>query len=53
MIYFLLYNYIFETMDKGSQKKSLEKQLNDLLWGSVEIREVKGGQYIYLHKRIN
>lgn len=46
-------NYIFETMDMVSQKKSLEKQLNDLLWGSVEIREVKGGQYIYLHKRIN
>lgn len=44
-------NEIFETMDLVHQKRSLEKKLSDLVWGTVEIRDVSGGQYIYLHKR--
>ena len=45
-------NIIFETMELVNQKRKLEFRLSNLLWGSVEIREVKGGQYIYLHKRV-
>lgn len=44
---------IIETMELLSKRKNLEKKLDNLLWGTVEIREVKGGQYIYLHKRVN
>ncbi len=43
---------IIETMALVNQRNGLEKKLGDLLWGTVEIREVKGGQYIYLHKRV-
>lgn len=43
---------VIKTMELVSQRKSLEGKLNNLLWGAVEIREVKGGQYIYLHKRV-
>jgi len=43
---------IIENMELINQRKSLEKKLDNLLWGSVEIREVKGGKYIYLHKRV-
>lgn len=45
-------NELFETMDLVHQKRGLEKKLNSLVWGTVEIRDVKGGQYIYLHKRV-
>lgn len=45
-------NELFETMDLVHQKRSLEKKLGSLVWGTVEIRDVKGGQYIYLHKRV-
>lgn len=45
-------NELFETMDLVHQKRDLEKKLNNLVWGTVEIRDVKGGQYLYLHKRV-
>ncbi len=44
---------IIETMELVNQRKSLEKKLDSLLWGTVEIREVKGRRYIYLHKRVS
>jgi len=46
-------NEIFEIMELVNRKRSLESRLNTLLWGTVEVRDVKGGQYIYLHKRVN
>ena len=46
-------NEIIETMELVDKKRTLESQLNNLLWGTVEIRDVKGGQYIYLHKRVS
>ena len=45
-------NVIIESMELLNQRRSLEKKLGNLLWGTVEIREVKGGRYIYLHKRV-
>ena len=44
---------IIETIDLVNKKRTLENRLNNLLWGTVEIRDVKGGQYIYLHKRVS
>jgi len=46
-------NEIIETMELVNKKRTLESRLNNLLWGTVEIRDVKGGQYIYLHKRVS
>jgi len=46
-------NEIIETIELVSKKRTLESRLNNLLWGTVEIRDVKGGQYIYLHKRVS
>jgi len=46
-------NEIIATMELVSKKRALESQLNNLLWGTVEVRDVKGGQYIYLHKRVS
>jgi hypothetical protein len=45
-------NVIIENMELLGQRRILEKKLNNLLWGTVEIREVKGDRYIYLHKRV-
>jgi hypothetical protein len=39
---------IIENMELLGQRRILEKKLNNLLWGTVEIREVKGDRYIYL-----
>ena len=44
---------IIETMELVNKKRTLEARLSDLLWGTVEVREVKGGKYIYLHRRVN
>jgi len=44
---------IIKTMDLVNKKRALESRLNNLLWGTVEVRDVKGGQYIYLHKRVS
>ena len=44
---------IIETMALVDKKRTLANQLNSFLWGSVEIREVKGAQYLYLHKRVS
>ena len=46
-------NNILETIESVDSKKKYESQLNSFLWGTVEIREVKGGKYIYLHKRVS
>jgi len=37
----------------ADRKRTLEARLTNLLWGTVEIRDVKGGKYIYLHKRVS
>ena len=37
--------------DLLNKKKILNKQLNDLVWGSIEVRERDGKSYIYTHKR--
>ena len=44
---------IIETIELVNKKRLLENRTNNLLWGTVEIRNVKGGQYIYLHKRVS
>lgn len=36
-----------------NQKTRLEQQLAGLINGAIEVREVKGGKYIYLHARVN
>ena len=45
-------NNILETIELINSQKAYNAQLDSLLWGTVEVREVKGGKYIYLHKRI-
>lgn len=45
-------NIILETIELVNSQKAFTAQLNSLLWGTVEVREVKGGKYIYLHKRV-
>ena len=37
--------------DLLNKKKILVKNLNDLVWGSIEVRERNGKSYIYTHKR--
>ncbi len=46
-------NRILETIELVNSQKSYAAQLDSLLWGTVEVREVKGGKYIYLHKRVS
>lgn len=43
---------VLETIELVNSKKTYESQLDSLLWGTVEVREVKGGKYVYLHKRV-
>lgn len=45
-------NSILETIELINSQNSFKSQLDSLLWGTVEVREVKGGKYIYLHKRV-
>ena len=45
-------NNILETIELINSQKTYNAQLDSLLWGTVEVREVKGGKYIYLHKRV-
>lgn len=45
-------NNILETIELLDSQKIYESRLDSLLWGTAEVREVKGGKYIYLHKRI-
>lgn len=42
-----------QTIELVNSKRTYESQLDSLLWGTVEVREVKDGKYIYLHKRIS
>lgn len=46
-------NKILETMELVNSQKTYVAQLDSLLWGTAEVREVKGGKYIYLHKRVS
>lgn len=46
-------NRILETIELVNSQKTYAAQLDSLLWGTVEVREVKGGKYIYLHKRVS
>lgn len=41
-----------ETIELINSQKVYNAQLGSLLWGTAEVREVKGGKYIYLHKRV-
>lgn len=43
---------ILETIELVNSQKTYAAQLDSLLWGTAEVREVKGGKYIYLHKRV-
>ena len=45
-------NNVLETMELVNSQKNYTAQLDSLLWGTAEVREVKGGKYIYLHKRV-
>lgn len=45
-------NKILDTIELVNSQKTYAAQLDSLLWGTVEVREVKGGKYIYLHKRV-
>lgn len=45
-------NNVLETMELVNSQKTYTAQLDSLLWGTAEVREVKGGKYIYLHKRV-
>ena len=45
-------NYVIETMELVNSQKTYTAQLDSLLWGTAEVREVKGGKYIYLDKRV-
>lgn len=46
-------NIKLEIITLVNQKTLLEQQLSSLVFGAIEIREVKGGKYIYLHFRVN
>lgn len=46
-------NNILETIELINSRKAYDSQLDSLLWGTVEVREVKGCKYIYLHKRVS
>lgn len=46
-------NNVLQTIELVNSKRTYESQLDSLLWGTVEVREVKDGKYIYLHKRIS
>ena len=37
--------------DLLNKKNVLVKDLNSLVWGSIEVRERDGKSYIYIHKR--
>lgn len=45
-------NDFLETIELVNSQKAYVAQLDSLLYGTVEVREVKGDKYIYLHKRI-
>jgi len=41
-----------ETLELVRSQKTYKAQLDSFLWGTVELREINGGKYIYLHKRV-
>ena len=41
----------YEIMNLLQSKQTLTKKLNDLIYGSVEIREKDSNKYIYVHYR--
>lgn len=45
-------NNILETIELVNSQKTYAAQLDSLIWGTAEVRKVKGGEYIYLHKRV-
>lgn len=45
-------NNFLETIELVNSQKAYVAQLDSLLYGTVEVREVKGNKYIYLHKRV-
>lgn len=46
-------NNVLETIELVNSQKTYAAQLGSLLWGTAEVREVKGAKYIYLHKRVD
>ena len=43
----------YEIMNLLQSKQTLTKELNDLIYGSVEIREKNSNKYIYVHYEKN
>lgn len=44
-------NDLLKNIELLDAQKAYEAQLKSLMWGAIEIRNVKDGKYIYLHKR--
>ena len=44
-------NDFLETIELVKLQKTYESQLDSLLFGTIEVRQTKGKEYIYLHKR--
>jgi len=44
-------NDLLKNLELVNAQKAYEAQLKSLTWGAIEIRDVKGIKYIYLHKR--
>ena len=48
---FNMENNVLETIELVNSQKTYAAQLESLLWGTAEVREVKDGKYIYLQIR--
>ena len=44
-------NDLLKNIELIDAQKAYEAQLKSLMWGAIEIRNVKGVKYIYLHRR--
>jgi len=48
-----MHNKKLEIIKLLDHKELLQKELDSLAYGSIEIREIKNSKYIYLHRRVN
>ncbi len=44
-------NDLLKNIELIEAQKAYEAQLKSLMWGAIEVRNVKDGRYIYLHRR--
>lgn len=44
-------NNLLKNIELLDAQKTYEAQLKSLMWGAIEIRNIKDGKYIYLHRR--